>query len=204
MRVRPKVRFSVLARDGFRCVYCGAGPAAKLRVDHVYPASKGGRNDLENLVTACDRCNSGKGATPLSRVAPVVNPRIVSLATAIAAAPVLMALEAAVEHELDVRGIGPGPASVGDLVRAAMLAPRHADRALAAYLSALGLPTVRGLVALVYLGSEIAIGYDEPDLDLVSWCDLAARLRAPQSVLFEKPLRRYLPPALDFVDSEAA
>lgn len=32
-----------------------------MTVDHVFPKSKGGANDLENLVTACERCNNMKG-----------------------------------------------------------------------------------------------------------------------------------------------
>ena len=29
-------------------------------VDHIVPVSKGGTNDLDNLVTACEQCNLGK------------------------------------------------------------------------------------------------------------------------------------------------
>ncbi|RYY08588.1 MAG: HNH endonuclease [Alphaproteobacteria bacterium] len=54
-------RFAVLARDGFKCRYCGrAAPDFALQVDHVVPRSRGG-NDLEgNLVAACTDCNAGK------------------------------------------------------------------------------------------------------------------------------------------------
>ena len=57
------VRFSILHRDGFKCRYCGAQPAEKeLRVDHVVSIKDGGAlMDLENLVTACNDCNAGKG-----------------------------------------------------------------------------------------------------------------------------------------------
>lgn len=57
------LRFKVLERDGFRCVYCGRSPiedGVKLEVDHVYPKSKGGSDSMENLVTACWECNQGK------------------------------------------------------------------------------------------------------------------------------------------------
>lgn len=57
------LRFSILHRDGFRCRYCGATPEQKeLKVDHVVSVEDGGPlTDPENLVTACNDCNSGKG-----------------------------------------------------------------------------------------------------------------------------------------------
>lgn len=59
--LKKSVRFAVLRRDGFRCVYCGATAAEKkLHVDHVYPRSHGGSDDMENLVASCDECNIGK------------------------------------------------------------------------------------------------------------------------------------------------
>lgn len=61
--IQPVVRFQVFARDGFRCIYCGAGrDDAKLVVDHVIPVKDGGTNDIGNLATACRECNAGKAA----------------------------------------------------------------------------------------------------------------------------------------------
>jgi hypothetical protein len=58
-----RTRFEVLKRDNSTCQYCGArAPEVALHVDHVHPVSRGGRNHLENLVTACSTCNAGKGA----------------------------------------------------------------------------------------------------------------------------------------------
>ena len=57
------LRFRVLARDNFRCVYCGRSArddGVVLEVDHVYPKSKGGKDTMDNLVTACRDCNQGK------------------------------------------------------------------------------------------------------------------------------------------------
>lgn len=51
-------RDRVLAKNGGRCVYCG-DPADT--IDHVIPKSKGGTDDLDNLVPACRDCNSRKG-----------------------------------------------------------------------------------------------------------------------------------------------
>jgi 5-methylcytosine-specific restriction endonuclease McrA len=63
-KVGAKLRFRILVRDRFRCVYCGAKASAStaLHVDHVIPRSQGGTNDPLNLVTACTDCNLGKGA----------------------------------------------------------------------------------------------------------------------------------------------
>jgi len=71
----PSKRMEVLARDDYHCVYCGRGVEdgdVKLHVDHVIPVSAGGSNDVANLVTACDECNGGKGASTLTNL-PVVS-----------------------------------------------------------------------------------------------------------------------------------
>jgi hypothetical protein len=58
-----RLRFQVLARDGFRCRYCGArAPFVVLHVDHRIAVALGGSDDFDNLVTACSGCNFGKGA----------------------------------------------------------------------------------------------------------------------------------------------
>lgn len=71
-RIPDSVRFDVLRRDEFACRFCGAMPDEKqddgtwvqLRVDHVVPVDEGGAlTHMSNLVTACQRCNSGKGVT---------------------------------------------------------------------------------------------------------------------------------------------
>lgn len=43
---------------GRRCAYCGC--AAKLTEDHVRPVSKGGADDLHNVLPACRKCNTRK------------------------------------------------------------------------------------------------------------------------------------------------
>lgn len=56
-----KLRFSILLRDNFRCVYCGrSANETTLEVDHKIPVSKGGGDECSNLVTACSKCNLGK------------------------------------------------------------------------------------------------------------------------------------------------
>lgn len=60
-KISKAVRFEILARDGFRCRYCGASaPDVRIDVDHVIPLFRGGTNDPGNLVAACFPCNSGK------------------------------------------------------------------------------------------------------------------------------------------------
>lgn len=64
-----KLRFEVFKRDFFTCSYCGCTPPeTTLEVDHIDPVSKGGTNDINNLVTSCFDCNRGKGAVPLYSV----------------------------------------------------------------------------------------------------------------------------------------
>ncbi|MEM7548550.1 MAG: HNH endonuclease [Bacteroidota bacterium] len=52
-------RQNVFKRDGFACSYCGS--KKHLTIDHVVPRSKKGKSTWNNLVTACQRCNSKKG-----------------------------------------------------------------------------------------------------------------------------------------------
>ena len=57
-----KTRFMVFQRDGFKCQYCGRGAdATVLEIDHIFPRSKGGTNNIDNLITSCYECNRGKG-----------------------------------------------------------------------------------------------------------------------------------------------
>lgn len=61
--VSKRLRFRILVRDRFRCVYCGAkgsDPGVKLDVDHVKPRAKGGKTEPRNLATSCVPCNAGK------------------------------------------------------------------------------------------------------------------------------------------------
>ena len=66
--IKKSTRFTVFARDGFTCRYCGRkSDEVKLVIDHIIPVAKDGTNDEANLCTSCEDCNSGKGvksATP--------------------------------------------------------------------------------------------------------------------------------------------
>ncbi len=62
--LRNDLRWRVFERDQFTCFYCGSrgGDGVVLQVDHKISKANGGGDELENLVTACERCNGGKGA----------------------------------------------------------------------------------------------------------------------------------------------
>ena len=54
-----KISKKVFARDNYTCQYCGK-VGGKLEVDHIMPFSRGGSDDINNLVTACRKCNRQK------------------------------------------------------------------------------------------------------------------------------------------------
>lgn len=65
-----KVARQIKARDGHKCVYCGAtkeSSGAHLHLDHLTPKSQGGPDTAENLVLACRRCNTSRKDLPLAR-----------------------------------------------------------------------------------------------------------------------------------------
>ncbi len=55
------LRQTVFQRDDFTCAYCGVR-GGRLECDHVIPISRGGTNEVDNLVTACCDCNRSKRA----------------------------------------------------------------------------------------------------------------------------------------------
>lgn len=65
-RFRRQVTNTFLfARDSYRCQYCGKHRADLrgrdfLTRDHILPASRGGENSWDNVVTACSPCNNRK------------------------------------------------------------------------------------------------------------------------------------------------
>lgn len=78
MRLNRRTKLTVWTRDKWRCLYCETKVADPLTVpqaaphgatiDHVRPLSKGGRTAMNNLVTACFRCNQEKEDTMLENV----------------------------------------------------------------------------------------------------------------------------------------
>ncbi|HEX8777812.1 MAG TPA: HNH endonuclease [Rhodanobacter sp.] len=54
---------ALFARDRHLCLYCGEHfNRGELTRDHVQPVSKGGRDEWENVVSACLTCNLRKGS----------------------------------------------------------------------------------------------------------------------------------------------
>jgi len=69
MAITKKVRFEVFKRDSFRCGYCGkTPPEVTLEIDHIKPKSRKGKDDINNLLTACFDCNRGKKNIPLKTI----------------------------------------------------------------------------------------------------------------------------------------
>lgn len=67
--ISTRTRFEVFKRDGFKCQYCGQTPPnVLLHVDHIIAVANGGGNGMDNLVTACQSCNLGKSAVPLTAI----------------------------------------------------------------------------------------------------------------------------------------
>lgn len=65
-KISKKTRFEIFKRDSFTCQYCGnKSPDVVLHIDHIEPVSKGGDNEITNLITSCSGCNLGKGAKKL-------------------------------------------------------------------------------------------------------------------------------------------
>ena len=62
-------RFNVFLRDRWDCQYCGDHfKTHELTFDHVIPRSRGGRTNWENIVAACQSCNTVKGSKMRVRV----------------------------------------------------------------------------------------------------------------------------------------
>lgn len=72
-----KLRFEVFKRDSFTCQYCGSkAPDKVLEIDHIQPVSKGGKNELMNLITSCFDCNRGKSNRKISDKSVVEKQRV--------------------------------------------------------------------------------------------------------------------------------
>lgn len=74
--ISKSVRFEVFKRDSFTCQYCGRkSPDTILHIDHINPVSKGGDNEIINLITSCQDCNLGKSDRVLTDKASIEKQR---------------------------------------------------------------------------------------------------------------------------------
>lgn len=65
---RNELYGALVERDGEDCAMCGS--TENLSIDHDVPVSKGGSNELSNLVILCKSCNSRKHNGPYLRALP--------------------------------------------------------------------------------------------------------------------------------------
>lgn len=56
----PLTRKNLMHRDRYTCQYCGK-MGSDLTIDHIYPRSRGGKDEWENVTVACLKCNVSKG-----------------------------------------------------------------------------------------------------------------------------------------------
>jgi len=63
-----RLKEKVLERDNYKCQKCFdkerceiSGSRFKLEVHHKIPLSKGGKDELDNLITLCFKCHRNKG-----------------------------------------------------------------------------------------------------------------------------------------------
>jgi ATP adenylyltransferase len=62
--ISGSIRYVVLSRAKFRCELCGISADEKnIEVDHIFPKSLGGKDDLSNFQALCYSCNAAKRNT---------------------------------------------------------------------------------------------------------------------------------------------
>ena len=63
MTITPEIRQQVRQRANFACEFCGVAEVdtgGELTIDHYQPQTKGGGDELDNLLYSCARCNQYK------------------------------------------------------------------------------------------------------------------------------------------------
>jgi len=60
--IGDKLRYQIMERDNFRCVFCGQGAkdGVALQIDHIIRPENGGDNSEKNLRLLCMSCNKGR------------------------------------------------------------------------------------------------------------------------------------------------
>lgn len=74
--IPKELREAIFKRDNYTCQRCGVKEAwnVQLQIDHIFPVSKGGSDDPENLQTLCANCNQIKSDSLLG-----INPKTQSI-----------------------------------------------------------------------------------------------------------------------------
>jgi len=62
-QIDAHVSWKVFERDGYSCRYCGK-TGIPLTIDHLVLWEEGGPSTIQNLVSACKKCNKKRGNTP--------------------------------------------------------------------------------------------------------------------------------------------
>lgn len=77
----PKdLKLKVMEKINFKCAYCGKQlPDNYHGVEHVIPVSRGGTNDIENLLPTCVVCNSMKYVNNIPRFRYLLSCRLAGL-----------------------------------------------------------------------------------------------------------------------------
>jgi 5-methylcytosine-specific restriction endonuclease McrA len=66
--MNPNIRKKVLDKYNKKCAYCGKEILMdEMKIDHYVPKSKGGTDDLDNLLPACDICNHYKDSHNINK-----------------------------------------------------------------------------------------------------------------------------------------
>jgi 5-methylcytosine-specific restriction endonuclease McrA len=66
-KISKKVRQYLYEHNDGHCVYCGRpfGKNVWREIDHIIPVSRGGKNNIENLIVCCQNCNARKSTSTL-------------------------------------------------------------------------------------------------------------------------------------------
>ncbi len=86
MSISETGRVQVRQRANFSCEFCGVtetDAGGELTIDHFRPQSRGGADDLDNLLSCCQRCNQYKADYWPAHITELMlwNPRQESFAT---------------------------------------------------------------------------------------------------------------------------
>lgn len=73
----PITRKTIFDRDDGKCCYCGKKlTVSSMTLEHVYPESRGGLSDWNNLRACCSPCNAEKGDKLLSELGWTLRKRV--------------------------------------------------------------------------------------------------------------------------------